>query len=516
MSQPQVANRPLIILAMLLGMLMASLDNTIVSTAMPTVVSELGGLDIFSWVFSAYLLTSTTFIPIFGKLADIYGKKQFYMLGLTIFVIGSLLSGMAETMGQLIAFRALQGFGAASMFPITYAMIVEIFPMEQRGKMQGLFSAIFGLASAIGPTIGGYFTEYLSWHWIFYVNVPIGIVAFLLMLVFYKNLTVRDRSVKVSIDFVGSFTLTLSILALMYGLASAGKQYAWDSWQIISLLTASVVLLIGFIMVERRAKDPIIPLKLFTNNGVISSNVSAFLMGAILLGASSYIPLFIQGVIGGSATKAGDLLTPMMLGLVFGSGAAGALMQRMPYRPIQVFSSLVMAVGAYLLSRLNVDSTNTYVVISMIVLGVGLGPLFPIPIAMMQGTVTASQVSIASSLISFMRNIGMAMGVSLLALVVNNKMAAAVTEQFKNVAIPADKLAHLQDPRALFSEQSRQMIPADIFGQLQVALSDAISIVFLIIMGICLACAVFGFVAGDRAEQNYLARKQKKQADPSM
>jgi EmrB/QacA subfamily drug resistance transporter len=515
MSQPQVSNRPLIITAMLLGMLMASLDNTIVSTAMPTVVSELGGLDIFSWVFSAYLLTSTTFIPIFGKLADLYGKKQFYVIGLVVFVIGSFLSGLSETMGQLIAFRAIQGFGAAAMFPITYAMIVEIFPIEQRGKMQGLFSAIFGLASAIGPTIGGYFTEYLSWHWIFYVNVPIGVVALLLILVFYKNLTVRDTSQKVVIDYAGSITLTLSILALMYGLASAGKQYEWGSWQIISLLAASVVLMVVFFFIERRAQDPIIPLQLFKNNGVVSSNASAFLMGAILLGASSYIPLFIQGVIGGSATKSGDLLTPMMLGLVFGAGFAGAMMQRMPYRPIQIFSSLVMAGGAYMLSRLNVDSTNTYVVISMIVLGVGLGPLFPIPIAMMQGTVTQAQVSIASSLISFQRNIGMAMGVSLLSLIVNNKMADAVTGAFAGTNIPADKLEHLKDPRSLFSEQARTSIPQDVFHQLQISLSDAISIVFLVIMGICLACVFFGILAGNRAEQAYTAKKQQ-QAKQSM
>ncbi|PWK13384.1 MDR family MFS transporter [Tumebacillus permanentifrigoris] len=516
MSQPQVSNRPLIITAMLLGMLMASLDNTIVSTAMPTVVSELGGLDIFSWVFSAYLLTSTTFIPIFGKLADLYGKKQFYVLGLVVFVLGSYLSGTSETMSQLIAFRAIQGFGAAAMFPITYAMIIEIFPIEQRGKMQGLFSAIFGLASAIGPTIGGYFTEYFSWHWIFYVNVPIGVVAILLILVYYKNLTVRDKSKKIVIDYTGSITLTLSILALMYGLASAGKQYEWGSWQIISLLGASLVLLIAFFFIERRAVDPIIPLQLFKNNGVVSSNASAFLMGAILLGGASYIPLFIQGVIGGSATKAGDLVTPMMIGLVVGSGAAGAMMQRMPYRPIQVVSSLIMAGGAFMLSRLNLDSTNLYVVISMVVLGIGLGPLFPIPIAMMQGTVTQAQVSIASSLISFQRNIGMAIGISLLSLIVNNKMANAVTDAFQGTTIPADKLEHLKDPRALFSEQARAMIPQDVFHQLQIALSDSISIVFLVIMGLCLACAVFGIVAGDRAEQNYTARKAKQQAKQSM
>ncbi|MBL0386015.1 MFS transporter [Tumebacillus sp. ITR2] len=511
MSQPKMPNRGLIIFAMALGMFMASLDNTIVSTAMPTVVSELGRLDIFSWVFSAYLLTSTTFIPIFGKLADLYGKKQFYLFGVAVFVLGSLLSGMAESMNQLIAFRALQGFGAAAMMPITYAMLYESFPKEQRGKMQGIFSAIFGLSSAIGPTIGGYFTDYLSWHWIFYVNIPIGLFAFLIILGLYKNIKVRDTSQKIVIDYLGSFTLTLSILSLMYALASAGRQYEWGSWQIVSLLSAAVVLLIVFLFVEKRAKDPIIPLYLFRKNGVVSSNFTAFLMGAVLLGASSYIPLFIQGVIGGSASKAGDLVTPMMFGLIFGSGACGALMQRMPYRPIQIGASLVMIVGAWMLSQLNVDTSNSYVVYAMIVLGLGLGPLFPIPIAMMQGSVNEDQVSIASSLITFFRNIGMAMGISFLSIIVNTKLSNTTDAAFQNATLPPQQLALLKDPHSIFSEQGRQMIPADIFHKLQVALSDGVDLVFWACLFIAVGCLILGFVAGNHSELSYQKRKAAKQ-----
>ncbi|KEO84609.1 MDR family MFS transporter [Tumebacillus flagellatus] len=513
MSQPQMSNRGLIITAMALGMFMASLDNTIVSTAMPTVVAELGRLDIFSWVFSAYLLTSTTFIPIFGKLADLYGKKQFYLFGVLVFILGSLLSGTADSMQQLIGYRALQGFGAAAMMPITYAMLFELFPREQRGKMQGIFSAIFGLSSAIGPTIGGYFTDYLSWHWIFYVNIPIGLVSFAVIFVLYKNLKTRDTSQKVHIDYLGSFTLTLSILSLMYALATAGRQYEWGSWQIISLLAAAVVLLIVFLAVEKRAKDPIIPLYLYRDNGVVSSNFTALFQGAVLLGASSYIPLFIQGVIGGTASKAGNLVTPMMFGLIFGSGACGALMQRFAYRPIQIVSSIIMIIGAWMLTRLGLDTSSSYVVWAMVILGLGMGPLFPIPIAMMQGCVREDQVSIASSLITFFRNIGMAMGVSFLSIIVNTKISNTTEAALQGTKLPPEQLALLKDPHSIFSEAGRQNIPQELYHKLQMALSDGVDLIFWAILGLAVVCVILGFVAGDRGELGYHRRKAAKQQE---
>ncbi|MGB8955634.1 MAG: MDR family MFS transporter [Tumebacillaceae bacterium] len=486
--------RPWIIFGMMLGMLMSALDNSIVSTAMPTVVAQLGGLDIFSWVFSAYLLTSTTFIPIFGKLADLYGKKLFYLLGLTVFLIGSALSATSGTMIQLIVYRAIQGIGAAAMFPITFAMIMEIFPPEARGKMQGLFSAVFGISAVAGPTLGAYFTDYLSWHWCFLINIPFGLIAILLIGMFYKEAPREAK--KVVIDYAGSITLSLAIVAMMLGLVMGGQDYAWDSWQILSLLIGAGVLLVLFLLIERKAKEPVIPLNLF-NSKLISSTGSSFLQGVIMIAATSYIPLFIQGVIGGSATSAGNLLTPMMLSLVVGSTIGGMTMAKVPFRVPMIISALLMGVGTYLLAQIDISTSKTYMVFSMIVLGLGIGPLMPVTMMLTQTAVGPRNIGIATSLVAFFRNIGMALGVSILGVIVNNKMADKVTEIAAQMPIPADKLAHLKDPRALFSAEAQQFIPPNVFELLKTGMGEAIAIVFLICVFVSVGSLLLAFLAGN-------------------
>ncbi|HEU4964089.1 MAG TPA: MDR family MFS transporter [Bacilli bacterium] len=485
--------RPFVITGLLLGLLMASLDNTIVATAMPTIVTRLGGLDIYSWVFSAYLLTSTTFIPIFGKLADLYGKKGFYLLGLILFVLASVLCSTASTMEQLIAYRALQGIGASAMFPISFALIMEIFPPEARGKMQGLFSAVFGISSVAGPTAGAYFTEHLSWHWIFLINLPLGILAAILIAGFLK-LPAR-RVEKVVIDYAGAFTLTLAIIALMFGLVMGGKEYAWDSWQILSLLIGSGVLTLLFLFIETKAKQPVIPLRLF-NAGLTSSTGTAFLQGVILITASSYIPLFIQGVIGGSAVNAGNLLTPMMLAVVAGSTVGGILSAKLPFRPMMLIASVFMAGGTYLLSRITMETTNTYMILSMIVLGLGIGPLMPITMMLTQVSVGRENIGIGTSLITFFRNIGMALGVSVMGVIVNSRMQDTMVDLGTKFKVPPQFADMVKEPQALFSEQARQFIPPEVFTHMQQGMGGAIADVFLICVGVAVACFLFSLLAG--------------------
>lgn len=493
MSTTKKFGRPLVIAGMMLGMLMASLDNTIVSTAMPKVVSQLGGLDIFTWVFSAYLLTSTTFIPIFGKMADLYGKKLFYMLGLAVFIIGSALSATSQTMFQLILYRAIQGVGAASMFPITFAMIMEVFPPEKRGKMQGLFSAVFGISAIAGPTLGAYFTDHLSWHWIFLINVPLGLLGILFIGLFYKEMKREKR--KVVIDYAGALTLSVAVVALILGLDMGGKDYAWGSWQILSMLIGAIVVLALFFWIETKAKEPIIPLRLF-NKGVVSSTSSSFLQGVIMIAASSYIPLFIQGVIGGTATNAGNLLTPMMLSLVIGSTFGGILMGKFAFRPIMVVGALVMVTGTVLLSQIDMNTSNSYIVVSMIVLGLGLGPFMPVTMMLTQVSVGRENMGVATSLVAFFRNIGMALGVSVLGVVVNNQMANKMADLMAKMPVPQGNVPKFQDAQALFSEQAKAFIPKPIFQQLQEALGQSIAEVFLICIGVAALSLVFALLAG--------------------
>ncbi len=490
MSTLTKRGRILVIIGMLLGMLMASLDNTIVSTAMPTVVSQLGGLEIFSWVFTAYLLTSTTFIPIFGKLADLYGKKLFYMLGLAVFIIGSALSATSQTMFQLILYRAVQGIGAAAMFPITFAMIMEVFPPEKRGKMQGLFSAVFGISAVAGPTLGAYFTDFLSWHWIFLINVPLGLIALLFIGGYYKEMPREKR--KVVIDYAGAFTLSFAIVSLILGLVMGGKDFSWDSWQILSMLIGSGLLLVLFFWIEAKANEPIIPLSLF-NKGVTSATFSSFFQGVIMIAASSYIPLFIQGVLGGSASNAGNLLTPMMLSLVAGSTIGGLLMGKISFRPIMIAASIVMAVGTYLLSQIDMTTSNSYMVLSMIVLGLGLGPLMPVTMMLTQTSVGPKNIGVGTSLIAFFRNIGMALGVSILGVIVNNRIADTLSQTMGNMA---GQFGGNQDAQVLFSAEAKAMIPPPVFQKLQEGLGNAITDVFVVCIGITVILFLLAFLAG--------------------
>jgi len=514
MSTITLKGRILVIIGMLLGMLMASLDNTIVSTAMPTVVSQLGGLEIFSWVFTAYLLSSTTFIPIFGKMADLYGKKLFYMLGLVVFIIGSALSATSQTMLQLILYRAVQGIGAAAMFPITFAMIMEVFPPEKRGKMQGLFSAVFGISAVAGPSLGAYFTDYLSWHWIFLINVPLGFIALLFIGAFYKEAS-REKG-NVVIDYAGAFTLSVAIVLLILGLVMGGKDFAWDSWQILSMLIVSGVLLAVFFWIETKAKEPIIPLRLF-NKGVTSATFSSFFQGVIMIAASSYIPLFIQGVIGGSASNAGNLLTPMMVSLVIGSTIGGFMMAKIPFRPIMVASSIVMAAGTFMLSQIDMTTGNMYMIISMIVLGLGIGPLMPVTMMLTQVSVGPRNIGVGTSLVAFFRNIGMALGVSILGVIVNNRLAQTIADTMGNMSSP---FAGNQDAQVLFSEEAKAIIPPPVFQKLQEGLGNAISDIFLICIGIAGILFLLAFLAGKTRLVNKEAasheEKQEKDLSPVM
>lgn len=484
----------MVLVALLIGVFMENLDHTIMATAIPSVVAQLGGMDVFSWVFSVYLLTSTIFIPVFGKLADQYGKKPFLLIGFFTFVVASALSANAESMWQLITYRALQGLGAAPLMPIAFSMIFHLVKPEKQGKMQALFAAVNGLSLILGPIIGAYLTDHFSWHWVFWINIPLGVVAAILIGMFYKEQKVRN---KVSVDYAGAATLSFAIAPLMLGLVMGGKDFAWSSWQILTLFGLSVLFTYLFLRIERKAKDPIMALQLF-NKKVVSSTGVGFLQGFVMIAVMVYIPFYIQGVLGGTATHVGTIVTHMIVALIVGTGIGGHLLEKIPARTL-IFSSVIfMGAGGFMLTQINTQTTDMYFFIAMVFMGLGMGPLFPTTTLLAQTSVSQEHTTSVTSLLSFFRNIGMAMGSSLLAVIVNSQVLNSVRVIFaQSENLSSEQMELLKDPNLLMDSKLQALIPEQALHALQNALSTGIVQVFVVTIGAALIMLLFSFLAGN-------------------
>ena len=346
--------------AVLLVMLLASLDQTVVGTAMPRIITDLQGFDRYTWVTTAYLLTSTVMVPIYGKLSDLFGRKSIFLVGVVLFLIGSAASGAAQSMNQLIAFRAFQGLGAAALMPIAIAVIGDLFTPRERGKWQGVTGGVFGLSSILGPTLGGYITDHSTWRWVFYVNLPIGIIALLVLIFLMPTLRSRNSG-KVAIDYLGALFLIAGTVPLMLALSLAGSQYGWLSWQILSLFAVAVVFIALFILYERRLErrqaQPIIDPSLFANRIFSASVIITMITSMGMFGSILFLPLYAQGVLGISATNSGLLLSPLMAGLIFSSIVSGQLVSRFGrYKWIAFVGMAITIVGSLLLLRLDVKN----------------------------------------------------------------------------------------------------------------------------------------------------------------
>src|SRR5579883_2135135 len=405
----------LTMLGVLMVMLLASLDQTIVSTAMPRVIADLQGFDRYTWVSTAYLLTSTVVVPIYGKLSDLIGRKPIFLFGVVIFLIGSALSGASQSMNELIAFRAFQGIGAGALMPIAIAIVGDLFTPRERGKWQGVTGAVFGLSSIVGPTLGGWITQNSTWRWVFYVNLPIGIMA-MIVLIFLMP-TLRSSHVgKVAIDYVGAALLVLGTVPLLLGFTWAGTQYDWLSVQIIGLFAVAVVALAAFIiyeaMLERRGGEPIIAPSLFKNSIFSVSTIVTMIFGMGLFGSIFFIPLFVQGVVGVSATNSGLLLTPLMLTSIIGSVVSGQLVSRIgKYKWVAIVGMIISIVGSWMLVQLNVHSTNADVIWAMLVLGLGMGFGMSLYTLIVQNALPR-KIGEATSALTFFRSIGGTIGLA--------------------------------------------------------------------------------------------------------
>lgn len=410
----------------LMAMLLSALDQTIVSTAMPEIVRELNGLEHLSWVFTAYMLASTVTVPIYGKLSDIFGRRGLYLAGIVIFLLASALAGQSQSMAQLIAFRALQGIGGGAIMVNSFAIIGDLFSPAERGRWQGVMGGVFGLASILGPFLGGWLTDNLSWHWIFYVNLPIGLLAIAVIASTLPKIK-PDTSSR-SIDYWGALTIAGGLVSLLLALVWGGNQYAWNSREILSLFGAATVAFGLFAFAETKAKEPILPLDLFRNQTFLVSGLVTFLTALGMFGAIVYLPLFAQSVVGFSATNSGLALFPLMAGLITASAISGQIISKTgQYKWLAVTGMVITVLGTYLLSQLSADTTKLRLTIDMIVMGLGLGVTFPIFTIVVQNAFPHQRLGVVTAATQLFRSIGGTVGVAIMGGVMNNALAQRLT-----------------------------------------------------------------------------------------
>ncbi|HYW27842.1 MAG TPA: MDR family MFS transporter [Terriglobales bacterium] len=417
-----------------MSLLLASLDQTVVGNSMPRIVSELQGLNYYAWVTTAYLLTSTIILPIAGKLGDMFGRKPFMLAGMVGFVAASALCGLAQNMAWLVIFRGIQGLFGGMLFASVFAVLADIFPPEQRARMQGVFGGVFGLSAVIGPTIGGWLTDGPGWRWVFYVNVPVGIAAVALVSIALPF--VRSRAQIRDIDWVGCVALAAGLVPMLIAL-SLTSTYKWSDPEVMGLLAIAAVVLVAFFFWERRADEPIIPFTLFRNNVFSVSVVIAFFSALGMFGTILFVPLLYQGVLAVSASNSGVLLTPMFIGLIGFSTLAGQLMTRVKrYRFIGTAGVGIMILGMVLLSRVGVATPTWQVAANIVIIGAGLGLTFPLTLVAVQSALPREFLGVASSQVQFWRNLGGTIGSAVLGSILANRLPAAIATQIAALHLP--------------------------------------------------------------------------------
>ncbi|EMA6343829.1 MDR family MFS transporter [Bacillus cytotoxicus] len=426
MKQQDDKKRKLLLIGLVIAMLFAALDGTIVGTAMPRIVGELGGLSLMTWLTTAYMLTSTTVVPIAGKLADLLGRRNVYMTGLVIFMIGSALCGMANGMTELIIFRGIQGLGGGIMMPMAMIIIGDMFTGKERAKWQGIFGALYGLASVIGPQVGGWIVDAVNWRWVFYINLPVGIVATIFIAM---GLQSHKQTGPIKIDIAGIFTMIVGVVSLLLALTFGGKDYAWDSWQIIGLFTLALIGIVSFVFVETKAEEPILPMHFFKNRTFTLLNAIGFFMSIGMFGAIMFVPFFMQGIVGVSAAESGTIMTPMMITMIVTSIIGGQLVLKVGVKPQIIVGMLIMAGGFWLLTTMDMNTSKLVATSYMMIIGLGMGLVMPTLTLALQESFSKKDLGVVTSSSQFFRQIGGTFGITILGSIMNNTSGTILTEK---------------------------------------------------------------------------------------
>jgi EmrB/QacA subfamily drug resistance transporter len=502
----QVNRRELTLMigGLMMALFLASLNQSIVNTAIPRIVAELNGFETYAWIITAYMLTSTSVVPIVGKLGDLYGRKPFLVAGTAYFVVTTMLCGLAQDMPQLIALRALQGLGGGVLLATTFATIAYVLPPAQRARMNGLFTGMFSLSSVLGPLVGGYLTDNLSWRAVFYVNVPFGLAALLVLWCSFPEVHRPRSGTRLPIDVRGAVVLVVATVLLLLGLSFGGHGYAWGSPQIVGLFSGAVVALVFFVWIESRAADPIVPLGLFRNNVISIAAFGAVVQSMGLFGSAVFIPLFVQGVIGANATISGSVIAPMTITMLLASVTNGQLIARTGrYKPFALGGFVVGTAGLLLLSTMGTTASYVAILATMVLLGFGVGFVGPTLTLASQSAARPSQLGVVTSLLQFGRSVGNTVGTAIFGSILTLRFApevrAALPDDLAG-ALPASVMAMTQNPQALVDPAAASVLrmglleslPSQpeamdlIFGALRSGLAGSLHWVFLA------AACVFG------------------------
>ncbi|WP_344907415.1 MDR family MFS transporter [Paenibacillus hodogayensis] len=475
--QGKQTNTRIVTAALLVATFLTAIEGTVVSTAMPKIVSDLHGIELMNWVFAVYLLLSAVTVPVFGKLSDLFGRKKVFMAGTFVFLIGSSLCGIAGTMEQLIVFRAIQGIGAGAVLPVTSTIMADIYPYEKRAKMIGVIGTIWAIAGIAGPLVGGFFVDQMSWHWIFFMNIPFGIVAMAMIAV---SLHEKLNKKKQSIDYWGTATFAIGMFGLLFAMQRGGETGGWTSPTVLALLLGSVILLGLFVWIETKVKEPLIPLHLFSISGMTASNAVSFLINALLIGIMVYIPMWVQGVLGYGATVAGFILTPMSITWLFGSFICGSLMLKRSPRTIALLGMALVAVSSLWLLPLGQSSSTLHFYAITAVIGVGFGTVFTLCTVLVQSAVGWELRGAATATNMFFRTLGQTVGVAVFGTFFNAKVSARLTE----TEASGGRQAGIGQMNELINPEAAGQLPADVQGVLREALVFGLHHLFWLLLGI--------------------------------
>lgn len=474
-SKIKQTKRPFVLASVMLAMFMGAIEATIVSTAMPAIVADLGGFTLYSWVFSAYLLMNAITVLIYGKLSDLFGRKPVLLFGITVFLIGSILCGFADSMNALIIYRLIQGFGAGAVMPIATTIVGDIYTAEERPKVQGYLSSVWGISAVTGPAVGGLLVQYASWKFVFWVNIPLGILALIgLSLFLHENVEKKKHK----IDYIGAILLTISISSLMFLLVEGGGRWSWGSWQILGLLALFFITISAFIYQEGRAAEPVMPFNIWRERSIFIANITSLTTGIMLIGISSFLPTFVQGVMEQTPIIAGFTLTTMSIGWPIASTLSGKMLISIGYRKTSIIGGLALILGSIVFVMMTAASGPLWAALGSFIVGFGMGLTLTAFIVSIQSTVAWQQRGIATAANMFMRNLGNTIGAALLGGILNNRLANYLSENSKEFTEPIT----VDSANLLLKENERNQLAEPVRELLQNGLTLSLHWVYYVVL----------------------------------